>query len=271
MMVVMTGPIHLAFSAALALSLGGAMSASGQVQYGTPVDRNVADTGANATSQRLAQPGIGQFGVGSLLLDRYGDKPYEPTQYDPYAGDPRVSQRYLLQAPGITALLDRPDYIGLSPQGGWVFNEQTLDGTELITLTPANTVYILSPELLQPNQPTPIAPNSGGIDDNPYRVLPQTQNDPYALMRDTQIDRRAYAPNPGAGALEPENNYRHPEIIERERKLKEEREREAAAAAEQAAPSQQAQQAPSTPVDGDKKPDESDPNPANHEDAKNTK
>lgn len=201
-----------------------AAPASAQVLPGTPVDRNVADTGANAASLRVADPGIGQFGVGSLLVDRFSAQPYQPQHVNPYAVDPRASQRYLLQSPGFYAMMDRPDYIGPSPQGGWVFNQQTLDGTEILTLTPANTVYILSPDLLQPK---PVQATT--LPDHPSRVLPQTRTDPYALIRDTRVSREAYAPIPRRQTVQRDDNYRHPEIIERERKLREEREHEAEA------------------------------------------
>ena len=65
-------------AALLTLSLSGGAVAQeyagpvGGNGVGTPVDRNVADTGANRASQRPMQPGLGQFGVGSLLLDRCG-------------------------------------------------------------------------------------------------------------------------------------------------------------------------------------------------------
>lgn len=216
----MSGRFQLATPAALTLILASAIPALGQLQPGTPVDRNVADTGPNAASQRLAQPGLGQFGVGSLLLDRHGNQPAQPTLHDPYAGDPRTNQRYLMQSPGVTVLTDRPSYVGPSPQGGWVYNQQTFDGTAVFTLTASNTVFVLSPELLRP---TPIRDDVQP--DHPSRVQPRMQHDPYAVMRDAEINHNAYAPRQHAPPARPDT-YVHPEIIERRRKLKEERERE---------------------------------------------
>lgn len=222
--------------AGFALLVAG-IPAAAQMLPGTPVD-NFAGTGPNAASLRVAQPGLGQFGVNSLLLDRFGKDPYQPQHVtNPFSVDPRVSQRYMLQAQGFAALMDRPDYIGLSPQGGWVFNQQTIDGTEILTLTPANTVYVLNPELLQPTPVRPTAPP-----DHPNRVQPETRTDPYALMRESRVNRDAYAPV--QRIQQPtlhDENYRHPEIIERERKLKEERAREAEQREREAAEQEQAE------------------------------
>jgi len=223
--------IQFVASSTLCLMLGSASPALGQVAVaGTPVDRNVGDTGPNAASQRLTQPGLGQFGVGSLLVDRYGgNDPYQTMRVDAFAADPRVGQRYLLRSPGVTALLARPDYIGPSPEGGWVFNEQTIDGAEILTLTPANTVYVLSPQLLRPQNDG--RENPAYADDNPNRYQPRTLGGPSAMIQDTRVDtqvyaRPAYSPPPQTQAPRDET-YRHPAIIERERKLREERQREA--------------------------------------------
>lgn len=223
---------HLAAGTAIVLLIFSGGSASAQYRDGTPVDRNVGDTGPNAASQRVAQPGIGQFGVGSLLLDRYASDPSQPERFQRNANDPRVNQRYLMQTPGVTALIDRPEYIGPSPIGGWVRNGQTFDGAEILTLTPANLVFVLSPELLQPKR-TPVRPiYEPNPNDHPNRIQPRTQSDPYAIMRSSElsqdsftVNRDAYTP-PQRVAPEAHNNYRHPAIIERQRKLREERERE---------------------------------------------
>lgn len=210
----------------LALSLGGdaiAQAYAGPVG-GTPVDRNVADTGANAASQRFVQPGLGQFGVGSLLLDRFDNRPHQFDRFNPIVGDARTSHRYLMQAPGVTALMSRPDYIGPSPRGGWVLNQQTFDGAEILTFSP-DTVFVLSPELLSPpkrnNDP------DAGLINHPNRIQPITAGDPNALMRETLITgqpRNFIIDNHPAVQNDP--NYVHPDIIERRRKLKAEREAE---------------------------------------------
>ena len=193
---------------------------------GTPVDRNVGDTGANSASQRLMQPGLGQFGVGSLLLDRYDNSPHQFDRFNPIVGDNRTNHRYLMQAPGVTALMSRPDYIGPSPRGGWVFNQQTFDGAEILTFSP-DTVFVLSPELLAPSKRNNDADNAWL--NHPNRVRPQPAGDPHAIMRDTiitgQPTKHIIKNHP---AVEHNPNYVHPDIIERRRKLKAEREAEAA-------------------------------------------
>jgi len=192
---------------------------------GTPVDRNVADTGPNAASQRISQPGLGQFGVGSLLLDRYDNKPHEFDRFNPLVGDPRVNHRYIMQAPGVTALMKRPDYIGPSPHGGWVYNQQTFDGAEILTYSP-DTVFVLSPELLKAPAPRQTAdPHLN----NPNLIQPRIVGDPHAIMRDARVTGQRVIPAPPiAPQLQHDPNYVHPAIIERRRKLKAEREAEAA-------------------------------------------
>lgn len=213
-------------TAGLALLLAGSAAAQ---EYagpagGTPVDRNVADTGANSASQRQMQPGLGQFGVGSLLLDRYDRTPHTFDRFNPIVGDSRTSHRYLMQAPGVTALMSRPDYIGPSPRGGWVLNQQTYDGAEILAYS-ADTVFVLSPELLRPLPQRDEAHDAWR--NNPNRVQPQTVGDPNAIMRDSiitgQPTRHRIDNHP---AVEHDPNYVHPEIIERRKRLKAEREAE---------------------------------------------
>lgn len=191
---------------------------------GTPVDRNVGDTGANSASQRLMQPGLGQFGVGSLLLDRYDNKPHQFDRFNPIVGDSRTSHRYLMSAPGVSALMSRPDYIGPSPNGGWVFNQQTYDGAEILTYS-ADTVFVLSPELLaSPKRKNEI--DTAWLN-NPNRVRAITAGDPHAIMRDSVITGQPtnYITD-NHPAVQHNPNYVHPDIIERRRKLKAERETE---------------------------------------------
>ena len=197
---------------------------------GAPVDRNVADTGPNAASQRFVQPGLGQFGVGSLLTDRFGTGDFQSPRFDPFAVDPRVAhnQRYMLQTPGFAALIADPEYIGPNHNGDWVQNQQTIDGTEVLTLQSANTVFVLDHRLLQP------APRSqvNAEDDHPYRVQPvlirpTAVGGHHASMHNTRLNNEAYAGQSHALPPRPDT-YVHPEILERRRLLREEREREAA-------------------------------------------
>ena len=215
---------HLAVGLSLVIA-GGAVA---QEFAGPVVDRNVGDAGPNSASQRYMQPGLGQFGVGSLLLDRYERSPHTFDRFNPIVGDSRTSHRYIMQAPGVTALMSRPDYIGPSPRGGWVLNQQTYDGAEILTYS-ADTVFVLSPELLRP------LPQVNEADaawrNNPNRVRPRTVGDPHAIMRDSiitgQPTQYTIENHP---AVQHDPNYVHPEIIERRKRLKAEREAEAEAA-----------------------------------------
>lgn len=207
---------------ALSLVIGG--SAAAQEYAGPVVDRNVGDTGPNSASQRYLQPGLGQFGVGSLLLDRYDRSPQQFDRFNPIVGDTRTNHRYLMQAPGVTALLNRPGYIGPSPRGGWVFNQQTFDGSEILTYG-ADTVFVLSPELLKaPKREQEVDKN--WLND-PNRIQPKTVGDPHQIMRDTRVTGKPtnYIID-NHPAVQRDPNYVHPEIIERRKRWKAEREAE---------------------------------------------
>ncbi|MEM9348198.1 MAG: hypothetical protein AAGB26_16440 [Planctomycetota bacterium] len=218
---------------ALSLSTGVVAQEYAGPVGGTPVDRNVGDAGPNSASQRLVQPGLGQFGVGSLLTDRYDREPFEFDRFNPVVGDTRTSHRYLMQAPGVTALMSRPDYIGPSPRGGWVFNQQTFDGAEILTYS-ADTVFVLSPELLAPPKREEVIDTAWL--NNPFRVKPQIAGDPHAIMRDTIITGQ---PQPFRveqhPVLQQNPDYVHPAIIERRKRLKAEREAEEAEKKKQSA------------------------------------
>ena len=198
---------------------------------GTPVDRNVGDTGPNSASQRIMQPGLGQFGVGSLLLDRYDNKPHEFDRFNPIVGDARTSHRYIMQAPGVTALMSRPDYIGPSPQGGWVFNRQTYDGAEILTYSP-DTVFVLSPDLLAP-------PKRRDHEDDYLNDANRVQAQSIGDLVTGQP--RIYPVQPNHPAVQRDPNYVHPEILERRRKLKAEREAEEAAKQQEEAAEEEAE------------------------------
>ncbi|MEO0476495.1 MAG: hypothetical protein AAF085_11085 [Planctomycetota bacterium] len=214
-------------SLTIALSLLVSGSAVAQEYAGPVVDRNVGDTGPNSASLRYLQPGLGQFGVGSLLLDRYDRSPHQFDRFNPIVGDGRTSHRYLMKAPGVSALMNRPDYIGPSPRGGWVLNQQTFDGSEVLTYGP-DTVFVLSRELLAP--PTRQDEIDTSWLQHPNRVQPKTVGDPNQIMRGTRVtgQRRDTTVNKHP-AVQHDPNYVHPEIIERRKRWKAEREAEEAA------------------------------------------
>lgn len=223
------------------LLFASAMPALGQ-QYlgpagpptGAVVDRGVSDISANAASMRVAQPGLGQFGVGSLLIDRHAVNPFEPNRFDPFAGDSRVSHRFLMRAPGVTAMMNQTDYIGPSPRGGFVRNGLTFDGSAIQAISP-DTIFVLTPELLHPQRQQRQDPT---LNDHPSRVQPITPIDFDAYMRSMRYTgQRVDAPFKTnlnahiAPELARDPNYVHPEIIERRKRWKAEREAEEAAKA----------------------------------------
>ena len=212
----------------LALSLCGGAVAQGQAEpiAGTPVDRNVGDSGPTAVSHRQVHRGLGQFGTGSLLLDRFDNQPHQFDRFNPIVGDSRTSHRFIMQAPGVTAIMKRPDYIGPSPLGGLTFNRQIRDGAEALVFSP-DTVFVLSRELLAPPKRQNTADQS--LPTDPNRIQAITAGDPNAIMRDTIVtgQPRNYTVK-NHPAVQHDPNYVHPQIIERRRKLKAEREAEQA-------------------------------------------
>lgn len=201
-----------------------AVPALGQVQNNR-VDRNVADQGALSASQRFVEPGIARWSREAALTDRFGQA--QPQWID-RALDPRLNQRYMYQAPGITAMLNQPDYAALTPDGTIVRNAQGIDHA-VVQLTPANVVYILSPEYLKASTPETDDQDPPG----PERVRPVSVVNPDQLMDDARVDGR-YDPNAPANMVDIATIHgraqaqRHPELEERSRRLREERAREAA-------------------------------------------
>ncbi|MEM9021867.1 MAG: hypothetical protein AAGC44_15025 [Planctomycetota bacterium] len=198
------------------------------------VDRNVGDQGPLSVSQRVVDPGNARWARGTSLTDRFGQaQPQWLDQALDHRVDPRLNQRYLYQAPGVSAMLNQPDYAALTPDGTIVRNAQGIDGA-VVQLTPANVVYILSPEYLAPPNQASADPADQALPPvNTDRVQPTPLVQHDQLMRDTRIDGR-YDPNAPANLLDiaaihrRAQQPRHPELEERSRRLREERAREAA-------------------------------------------
>ena len=140
-------------------------------QEGGPVDQTVGDLDEHSTSLRHVQPGLAQFDAASALR-----------QVPASAQDARKAgmlpaphgQRYLFEAPGFRAYLDRPEYVVIGPPdtGGTVRRNITpgIDGG-FLPLIPANTVFDLRP------QP-------------PQRITPPADNDADDNWVDTRLDTR---------------------------------------------------------------------------------
>ncbi|MEM8737814.1 MAG: hypothetical protein AAGG38_04960 [Planctomycetota bacterium] len=126
-------------------------------QPGTPVDPNVGDRDPRAVSLRRVEVGnaVHSFG-GRLSVADFGRSwsPHNPNQ--PIATDPATglahSQSFQYQAPGLRALLDRPDYLVNLGNDQIGRNVQPIRETDqiMIMIIPANTVFQLTPETTPP-------------------------------------------------------------------------------------------------------------------------
>lgn len=226
----MRPPIVLLLIAPLLLPL----TALGQ-SIGSVVDRNVSDAGPNSISQRVVDPGIARWSRDASMIDRFGNS---DTQWIDRVADPRLNQRYFYQAPGLTALVSRPNYAVLTQDGQVATNRQGIDG-KVIQLAPANLVYVLSPEYL--NAP----PTITEPDPDDHRVRGTLPANTGPVAHDARIDGR-YDPNAPAEMVDiaaihgRAQQTRHPDLVERSRRLREERAKEQATREAEEAASEEA-------------------------------
>jgi hypothetical protein len=104
-----------------------------------PVDQSVSDLDLRATSTRLVEQGIGVYGQAGSLYRRSGaGSEWSDT------GQP-LTQQYQLRMPGVTAWLDRPDYLVVDPLGEMKLNVAPSQDGQFIDLIPPNTVFDLAP------------------------------------------------------------------------------------------------------------------------------
>jgi hypothetical protein len=104
-----------------------------------PVDQSVSDLDLRATSTRLVEQGIGVYGQAGSLYRRSG----AGSQWSD-TGQP-LTQQYQLRMPGVTAWLDRPDYLVVDPLGEMKLNVAPSQDGQFIDLIPPNTVFDLAP------------------------------------------------------------------------------------------------------------------------------
>lgn len=231
------------------------------------VDRGQADLGPNSASQRVVEPGNAQFSPETALTDRFG--PASPSQLADLYHRGDVSRRYLYQAPGITALYNQSSYLTRDAAGVVGLNRANSASGQMVAITPADIVYVLSPELIN-------GPAVQWVDDEPgvgqvdHRLLltPLGSTTPATGLDgrlSTQVDGRYDADNPRVVDLEAIHQQRRgaerdPRLVERSRRWVEEREREreAAAAAAQAAEDEPGDDASAQAADG---PDDPQPQP----------
>ncbi len=104
-----------------------------------PVDQSVSDLDLRATSSRRVEQGIGVYGQTGSLYRRPETGSGWPLQGQP------LSQQYQLREPGVTAWIDRPDYLVQDPFGELKLNIAPSQDGRFIDLIPPNTVFDLSP------------------------------------------------------------------------------------------------------------------------------
>jgi hypothetical protein len=104
-----------------------------------PVDRSVSDLDLRASSSRRVEQGIGVYGQSGSLYRRADQNPWS------FPTGQALTQQYQLREPGVTAWIDRPDYLVRDPLGELRLNvAPSLDG-QFIDLVPPNTVFDLVP------------------------------------------------------------------------------------------------------------------------------
>jgi len=134
-----------------------------------PVDATVADVDPRAASQRRAHMGIGMFTPVHRMRTRVDPAAPlgEPANFNPI--DPQTGlnlpQPYRYEAPGVHARLQRPSYLMVTDPGRQdmlyqgegdrrrpyvAMNRQPLLEPLYIELIPANTVFELTPETIDP-------------------------------------------------------------------------------------------------------------------------
>lgn len=139
--------------------------ARAQVRQSGPVDQAVGDLDSLSTSLRRVEPGLGQFNARAALREL----PAAPWTVGVLPAP--NGQRYVYEAPGFRAYMDRPDYlvVGSSDAGPPVRRNVSpgVDGG-FLPMAPANLVYDLRPPSV--------------------RTLPPPELDPH--WTDTRLDTR---------------------------------------------------------------------------------
>lgn len=116
---------------------------------GSSVDANVGDRDPRAVSLRRVEPGNAQHSFANRLTVTDFSRSWSPLNpATPTAADPSTglihSQGYQYTAPGLRALIDRPEYLVDLGGGTSGLNVQPIrDGAQLMII-PANTVFQLT-------------------------------------------------------------------------------------------------------------------------------
>ncbi|WP_432798627.1 hypothetical protein [Poriferisphaera sp. WC338] len=121
----------------------------------TPVDQTVSDYSPNATSQRMLQHGNSQFNRNMtmyerpvpLLQQRFGIPSRD------YATGLYLPTQYQFRAPGVTAMVARPEYLvrtGTDPKKDVALNKQPFEDGLYADIFSANMVFVLDPAMTNP-------------------------------------------------------------------------------------------------------------------------
>lgn len=172
----------------LALSLPAPGLSAQALDRSNAVDPNVGDRGPNAASLRYVEPGNAQHSFAARLTTtdfRTGWSAHSaanPIATDPATGLPH-SQGFQYTAPGVRALIDRPDY--LVDLGGPVpgRNIQPIrDGAQSLII-PANTVFQLTLDRprVEPPAPEPAAGNFVDLRVSPHPVRSVPMQNPVSF------------------------------------------------------------------------------------------
>lgn len=188
---------HILFMAVIAGVGGSPSSARSDADLNwVPVDQTVSDLDLRATSSRRVEQGIGVYGqTGSL---------YRRTDLNPrfFSTGQALTQRYQLREPGVTAWIDRPDYLVRDPLGELRLNvAPSLDG-QFIDLIPPNTVFDLVPQTPRGFVPYDDRPGEGWEDTRINTRLDTRIGDPIGAWAQPVLDALpAFPPPPRAHRL----------------------------------------------------------------------
>lgn len=115
------------------------LGAQAQPVADRPVDQAVEDLDPRAASLRVVDPGNAQFPTRSMIVQRAHAARWQP-------GADLADHRYEYRAPGVRAVMNRPDYVVLDGAGRRAANiAPAIDGAFLET-APPDTVFRLTPD-----------------------------------------------------------------------------------------------------------------------------
>ncbi|MEM7627337.1 MAG: hypothetical protein AAF333_17205 [Planctomycetota bacterium] len=182
-------PFRTACTLTVTLTAAG-MSAQA-VDRGPAVDPNVGDRDPNSTSLRFVDPGNAQHSFAARITTtdfRSNWSPFqavEPIATDPTTGLP-VSQGFQYRAPGVRALMDRPDYLAdIDGDVPGLNMQPSADGRQAVII-PANTVFQLTLERprVEAETPAPVAANYMDLRVSPLPMQSVPLRNPVNFSRD---------------------------------------------------------------------------------------